>query len=694
MDPQPALDVPTPALSSPAQEEKPILLLGLDVRATGEVQRLLLSAGYQVVNETSPDTVAERLGRTPTALLVIELPAAAAGAAQLVRRLKSSRSETEIIAVAPRAAVGVVVEVVRAGAWQFFLSPINPSKFVVAIRECLARYASARDRRALLARSTLPDMARAMTQTADLRANSIEVLPSQAVEVARKSFDAQSATLLSTSPGGEHISVLAHASGHVIGTSPLDLDSIVETTRRLLRAGNLHEPVVLQSDGQDGAQPRVFTPMGQVEADYDAHFTGVLAVCRRHGGRRFAREEIDLIEVFCSHLAVSMENARLYTLARRRISELQALDSIGQVLALAMEPAEVCESVLSGVRQMTMCDMAAILFAERVRSELAPDGSALRTFPPLADDDPLGRAVKERMVPALSHVGGAAPTGRGLGADRPRAGKDGQTAEIGSFISVPLLDRHGVFALLGAVCRDPGRFSPHHVQCLSALGNNAAVAFQHAASFARQRQIYEETILALAAAVDAKDHYTRGHSVQVQRYSAQLAAALGLSAEKALLLRDGALLHDIGKISVPETILNKPGRLTEKELAIIQSHAARGGDILNEAEHLRELVPIVRHHHERLDGKGYPDGLRGEDIPFLARVVAVADSYDAMVSDRSYRIAMSCDRARAILREEAGKQFDAEVVTAFLDLPAESLDTAESALDGSPRGASSVHASR
>lgn len=176
------------------------------------------------------------------------------------------------------------------------------------------------------------------------------------------------------------------------------------------------------------------------------------------------------------------------------------------------------------------------------------------------------------------------------------------------------------------------------------------------------------TIRALAAAVDAKDPYTHGHSDRVARYAADLAAYLGASAsEVELVLRSGTL-HDVGKIGVPDAILKKPGRLDDDEFKMMQAHPVLGELIVNKVPQLHDLLPGVRFHHERYDGKGYPDGLAGENIPRLARFLAVADTYDAMTSDRPYRKGLDQAIALAEIEKGAGTQFDPIFARAFAEM--------------------------
>lgn len=179
-------------------------------------------------------------------------------------------------------------------------------------------------------------------------------------------------------------------------------------------------------------------------------------------------------------------------------------------------------------------------------------------------------------------------------------------------------------------------------------------------------------IRALVAAIDAKDPHTARHSERVTTLALTLGDALGLAEDLRLLLTYSGLLHDIGKIAVPEQILTKPGALDEAEWRIIRQHPSRSAEILLHAPALAEVATIVRHHHERLDGQGYPDGIAGAAISYLTRILTIADVYEALTADRAYRGAYSATEAKAIIREGKGTRFDPELATAFegiQDLP-------------------------
>jgi HD superfamily phosphohydrolase YqeK len=184
--------------------------------------------------------------------------------------------------------------------------------------------------------------------------------------------------------------------------------------------------------------------------------------------------------------------------------------------------------------------------------------------------------------------------------------------------------------------------------------------------FAAQQAAYAATMAALCQAVETKDFYTRGHSERVSKGSTMLAREIGMGAERVEAIGFAGMLHDVGKLGVPTKVLQKTGPLTEEELAAIQLHPMRGLEIVRQIGFLNEALDGIMHHHERMDGKGYPMGLAGDEIPEFARVIAVADAFDSMTSTRSYRGARSAEEAVAELRKCAGHQFDPVLVDVFI----------------------------
>ena len=250
------------------------------------------------------------------------------------------------------------------------------------------------------------------------------------------------------------------------------------------------------------------------------------------------------------------------------------------------------------------------------------------------------------------------------------------TADQPQALVVPLL-REGaaVGCLLAALKRRPDtHVSSHDIKLLEAVAGYVNAFLDNAALYSEQKELFFGTLQALTAAIDAKDRYTRGHSERVAHLAQQLARATGMSEEQAERVRIAGLVHDVGKIGVPEAVLCKQGRLTDPEFDLIKLHPQIGHHILEGIPALADVLPGVLHHHERPDGRGYPSGLSGEEIPRVARIIALADTFDAMSSTRSYRAALPRAKVLAEIERCAGIQFDEMLAKVFLTLDLAAYD--------------------
>lgn len=249
-----------------------------------------------------------------------------------------------------------------------------------------------------------------------------------------------------------------------------------------------------------------------------------------------------------------------------------------------------------------------------------------------------------------------------LTSERP----DWRWPRVRELVLVPLSEGDHCFGWLAAFNHSQdGEFGTVEASLLSSVGAILGIHSGNSELYQAQRDLFAGVVRALTSAIDAKDPYTCGHSDRVARVAVRLAEELGCERHQLDTIYLSGLLHDVGKIGIDDEVLRKPGKLTEAEYEHIKTHAEIGFRILSDIKQLDEVLPVVLHHHEQWDGKGYPRGLAGDNIPLLARIVAVADSFDAMGSDRPYRQGMSDDKLDAILRDGAGKQWDAEVVAAF-----------------------------
>jgi HD-GYP domain-containing protein (c-di-GMP phosphodiesterase class II) len=250
------------------------------------------------------------------------------------------------------------------------------------------------------------------------------------------------------------------------------------------------------------------------------------------------------------------------------------------------------------------------------------------------------------------------------------------TNQLRSFLVVPLARQEGVVGALTVGFRDAHEFGPEELPLLTTIGGQIAIALQNAEAYEKLDRMYLETVTALAAAMEAKDQYTASHADSLAAMAVAVGGRIGLTDAELRMLQYAAVLHDIGKIGIPGNILNKPAELTREEFDTMAQHTVIGERIISRIDYLVPIARIIRSAHERWDGKGYPDGNRGEEIPLASRILLVCDAFDAMTTDRPYRSALPIDEALSELARHSGTQFDPRVVDVFLAAyPFETRDT-------------------
>jgi HD-GYP domain-containing protein (c-di-GMP phosphodiesterase class II) len=245
--------------------------------------------------------------------------------------------------------------------------------------------------------------------------------------------------------------------------------------------------------------------------------------------------------------------------------------------------------------------------------------------------------------------------------------------KVRSLLGVPMLIKDRAIGVIEALNKIDEPFDEQDEAILFVTATHAAIAIHNARLFREAelsqeelRQAYDDTIKGWSRALDLRDHETKGHTERVAELTVKLAQAYGMSEHEVIQIRRGALLHDMGKLGVPDSILLKPGDLTEAERGIILNHPEYAFQMLSPIDYLKPALDIPRYHHERWDGTGYTHGLKGEDIPIAARLFTVVDVWDALNSDRPYHKGWSPEKAAEYIRSQGGKQFDPQVVDLFL----------------------------
>ncbi|MFC1914265.1 HD domain-containing phosphohydrolase [Chloroflexota bacterium] len=327
--------------------------------------------------------------------------------------------------------------------------------------------------------------------------------------------------------------------------------------------------------------------------------------------------------------------------------------------------------LLERVVQMTQCTLKAAASSVLLISD--SDEEQELVFEVVGG--PAGKALRHAKINARNGIAGwVARTGKPAivndVAKDPRFDKtiDLTTGFVTrSIICTPMIVQRKITGVIEVLNKlDGSNFSEHDLETLISVTPTAAMAIENARLHQSVLDAYKGTIRALAAAIDAKDPYTRGHSERVMEYVLQAGQALSLPEDELEVLEYASILHDIGKISIADNILNKPDSLTPKEWAIMHTHPATGANMIKDIPFLAKASELVRHHHERYDGTGYPDGLQGSRIPIGARLIAVADAFDTMTTDRAYRPALTLDYTISELHGCAGTQFCPLAIKAFV----------------------------
>lgn len=389
---------------------------------------------------------------------------------------------------------------------------------------------------------------------------------------------------------------------------------------------------------------------------------GVINVNNKKSGEVFTLEDQILLEMMAIQVTAAIENARLYEETRRQVSQLSAINEVGRYISSSLDSRVVLTGVVDTIMLLIPSDSASLMIAGH-------DGQ-LRAEIVRGIDESYFSAVQEDLNKG---VAGLVIKGRNamLIDDTSRSPEYIKTDDElpKTMLCAPLVARDkvvGVISLERELLGDARPFTEEQLSLLTILTSQAAVSIENASLYENLLNVYLETVQSLAAAIEAKDSYTSGHSKRVSIYAVAIAEQMGIDEDELKTLKHTALLHDIGKIGISKQILEKPTPLSGEEWNNIRDHPSVGAEILKSVAFLKDVGEQLKHHHERFDGTGYPDGLKGDEIPVGSRVIAVADTFDAMTSTRPYRRGLAADVAFTEIERCSGAQFDPLVVDAFL----------------------------
>ena len=387
---------------------------------------------------------------------------------------------------------------------------------------------------------------------------------------------------------------------------------------------------------------------------YGSRVVGVIVVSKL-GLDQFDEDDVRLLEVLGGHAAVAIENASLYESARRDAESATALLEFGRELTMLVGRDEIVSRIV---------ELSAGILGTTHTSLWLEENGELALQAQHGHTAEQAEALADRRFPVATVERGRDPYVIGPD-DYALPGRAPVLA--GVHYAIAPIDVEGRRGGLGVLINRED-FGERELRLLGGIAQQAQLAMANASSYEGLERTFVSTVEALANALEANDEYTSTHARWITDFALRLGRELGLEEQSLKNLELGALLHDIGKIGVPSDVLAKPGRLTAEERALVQAHPELGERIIAPIDRLQEVRPIVRHCHERWDGRGYPDGIAAEQIPLEARIIFVCDAYHAMTTDRPYRKRLGRSEAIRRLAEGAGSQFDPRVVDAALGI--------------------------
>lgn len=391
---------------------------------------------------------------------------------------------------------------------------------------------------------------------------------------------------------------------------------------------------------------------------------GVIEVLNKKEGEPFEKRDLSILASLALRISTILEKARLFAKLDRSVKQFATLADVDALLNSTLDQKVIRKRAMEAITLLMDAEVGSLLLVDDEKTELYFEVA-------LGEK---GDKVKEiRLKMGEGIAGWVAEHGEPLliqdVTKDPRFYKsaDKKTDFVTrNMICVPVKVKNKNIGVLQAINRKGSVFTEDDLKLFQLFSNQVAIALDNARLYEEIRETFFATAGALAEAIEKRDPYTGGHTKRVVNYSLAAAKYLSLSPNEIEHLKFSAILHDIGKIGIEDRVLRKSGKLDGEEIKIMNMHPALGADIMGHIKQLRDLIPGMMYHHERPDGSGYPDGLKGGEIPIIARIISVADTYDAMTTDRPYRKGLSNQTAIDEIKRYAGSQFDKDVAIAFI----------------------------
>ena len=382
------------------------------------------------------------------------------------------------------------------------------------------------------------------------------------------------------------------------------------------------------------------------------------------------KKDMKVIEGISNQVSTALEQARLYRESidnamelSHKIETIQVMNDIDRSILSSLRSTEMLETVTMMIGRLIGCDRTTVVLVDKEKdgfiysagfgTDIVQKGAVI-PFKNTSTTEVV-KSGRYQYAANLREIKGLLPL-------EERLLNEGFL----SHIRIPLVAKNEIVGVLNLGSKRPSAFTPEDLSTLEKLAYQIGVALENSRLITDLEGLFIGTVKSLSSAIDAKSKWTAGHSERVTKFAIKIGKGIGFSEKELRDLELSGLLHDVGKIGTYESILDKAGKLTDEEYKIIKQHPAKGAEILLAIKQMKDIIPGVKYHHEFYNGKGYPDGLKGENIPLTARILCVADSVDAMSADRPYRKGRPMDEIIAELKRCSGSQFDPKIVEIFL----------------------------
>ncbi len=650
------------------REEYVVLIAEGEQATRAAVSGHLASMGFKTAEAGNGPQAVELFNELRPHLILLDISLPDADSLEFLEMTHSRRQEyiVSTIVVADSSRADVAAEAVRSGAFDYIVKPFSMQILERKVLGALQSIRESREHTLVTDLVSLHEITDKLTNTHDMD-ELLDVTFSFSLTLSK----AESGSLqLVNKDGRELVTVRQNGKRSPVVKSSLGNEKEWPISKWVVRNGHSllinresqipPEPRFIPDAAGAGAESVLCVPLKIAE-----EVIGVITCNRGKDSEPFSAFDVNVLDMLAGQASIAINNAMLISSVQQKLDALSLISTYSEQLMRIVDENDVIECLFSTIRKHFPIDLIGFLIIQKrahvflywTRSHLSEkriSGACAETISEY--NRAAGATIAQKRVSFRQMIPSEDET-------------DSNEKALSFHHIVPIVGETFDYGALYFGARSDFTRPPERLSLLSSLVSQTRIALTNSKLYSDMKENYIRTIKALAIAVDAKDTYTHGHSENVMNIAEELSNELGLETRWIGCIRDAGLLHDIGKIGVPGYILNKTGTLTYEEFnGIMKTHSSLGANIVKDVPFLQNLYQLILYHHENYDGTGYPEGLKGEHIPMGARIIHVADAFEAMTSNRPYRQSLGKDEAIKRLNQGSGKQFDPKVIDAFMRL--------------------------